>query len=222
MKKIAVLLLCIALLSACASAQTVYVTISDGQGQLVLAHEGYEVSDQDEDGVISIADALYIAHESAYPDGAAGFAAAQSDYGLSMAKLWGEENGGSYGYYVNHAAAASLSDAVQDGDHVQAFVYTDLTNWSDAYCYFDADTIDAAAGESVQIKLNLQSFDENWNPVAIAAEGAEILIDGEASGLFTDSEGAAAIKLDTAGAHLISAKSDGMTLVPPVCIVNVK
>lgn len=74
----------------------------------------------------------------------------------------------------------------------------------------------------MQIKLNLQSFDENWNPVAIAAEGAEIIIDGEASGLFTDAEGAASIKLDTAGAHLISAKSDSMTLVPPVCIVNVK
>lgn len=222
MKKIAVLLLCLALLSACAAAQTVYVTISDGQGQLVLAHEGYEVSDQDEDGVISIADALYIAHESACPDGASGFAAVQSDYGLSMTRLWGEENGGSYGYYVNHASANSLSDALQDGDHVQAFAYTDLTSWSDAYCYFDADAIEAAAGESVQIKLNLQSFDENWNPVAIAAEGAEIIIDGEASGLFTDEAGTVSISLEAPGTHLISAKSDSMTLVPPVCIATVK
>lgn len=48
-------------------------------------------------------------------------------------KLWGTENGGSYGYYVNNVSTWSLTDPVDEGDYVNAFVYTDLTTWFDTY-----------------------------------------------------------------------------------------
>ena len=76
----------------------VYVTIADGSGQLVLAQEAISVTDTDNDGVLTINDALYAAHEAKYDGGAAaGYASSVGQYGLAMDKLWGTENGGSYG-----------------------------------------------------------------------------------------------------------------------------
>ncbi|MBO7666544.1 MAG: hypothetical protein J6S70_03845, partial [Clostridia bacterium] len=93
--------------------------------------------DADADGVLTISDALYAAHEAAYEGGAAaGFAAATTEYGLSLTKLWGVENGGSYGYFVNDNSAMSLADPLSDGDEVVAFIYT-AADWSDAYSFFD-------------------------------------------------------------------------------------
>ena len=48
----------------------VYVSISDGDGNLVLAYEPITVSDADGDGTLSISDALYFAHEAKYEGGA--------------------------------------------------------------------------------------------------------------------------------------------------------
>ena len=123
-------------------------------GKLVLVLEKIDLSDADGDGTITINDALYLAHEAEFEGGAAaGYASEQSDYGLSLTKLWGCENGGSYGYYVNDASAMSLADPVKDGDRINAFVYTDLKTWSDKYCYFDKASVTAQSGESFSLVL---------------------------------------------------------------------
>ena len=212
MKKYAIAFLCALLalaLCGAAVAETVYVTIADGQGQLVMVNAAIDVTDVDADGALTINDALYAAHEAAYEGGAeAGYAAADAGYGLSISKLWGEENGGSYGYYLNDASAYSLLDPVADGDYLNAFVYTDLEAWSDLYCTFGYREVVADAGANIKLTLNMMTFDENWNPVSLPVEGAILTIDGEDS--------------DAAGDHLISARSDSAILVPPVCIVTVK
>lgn len=226
MKKYAIAFLCALLaLALCgvAVAETVYVTIADGQGQLVMVNAAIDVTDVDADGALTINDALYAAHEAAYEGGAeAGYAATDAGYGLSISKLWGEENGGSYGYYLNDASAYSLLDPVADGDYLNAFVYTDLEAWSDQYCTFGYREVLADAGANIKLTLNMMSFDVGWNPVSLPVEGAIITIDGADSEVVTDAEGMAQFTIEAAGEYLISARSDSAILVPPVCIVTVK
>lgn len=217
MKKI----LCIAmasllLLCACAAGESVYVSISNGEGELVMAREAVELSDADGDGALTINDALLIAHDQSFEGGSAeGYLAEDLGYGLSLSKLWGEENGGSYGYYIDNAAAVSLADPVADGSHVKAFVYSDLEAWSDVYCYFDKESV--SAGE-VELTLTALTYDADWNLVPAAVEGAVITVDGADSGVVTDANGVATLTLEE-GAAVVSAYSDSMTLVPPVCVV---
>jgi len=207
---------------------TVLVTIADANGALALVQAEVTVTDIDADGALTVNDALYCAHELYYEGGAAaGYAAAQSEYGLSLAKLWGTENGGSYGYYVNNAAAWSLVDPVADGDYVDAFVYTDLTAWSDAYCYFDVKEVryDGAPEQELkdELTLSMAGFDADWNPVTLPVAGATITVNGEKTAFVTDENGQVTISLPglESGKYVISAVSDTQTLVPPACVYTV-
>ena len=180
------------------------------------------MTDIDGDGALTINDALYAAHTTYYDGGAAGYGSAQSDWGLSMTKLWGIENGGSYGYYVDNASAMSLADPVSAGSYVAAFVYTDTAAFSDTYCYFDAQQItNGVVGGSVTLTLSAAGFDENFAPISYPVAGAEITIDGNGTGVYTDDNGVAVVPFSAAGVYTISAHSDSQTLVPPVCLVSV-
>ena len=225
MKKFLSLLLTVwMLVSLTASAEaapTVYVSISTDTGALVLAYAPVTVTDADGDGALTICDALMLAHAAHHPEGAAAFLAEQSEWGLSLYKLWGVENGGSYGYYLNDASAWSLVDPVKDGDHVKAYVFTDLTAFSDTYAYFTAPVAAAAVNSEITLTLNAAGYDEAWNPVTLPVAGATLTVNGEKTDVITDENGNAVLTLAEAGTYTISAVSDTMTLVPPVCIVTV-
>ena len=209
------LILCLTSAFAEADAKTVYVTISDGT--LELARVEVTLSDIDSDEKLTINDALYLAHELYYDGGAeAGYASAETQWGLSMAKLWGVENGGSYGYYVNNLSAYSLTDELNDGDSLVAYAYTDLIGWSDAYCYFDK--AETEAGE-VTLTLTMIGWDANFAPVEMPVAGATITIDGKSTEYVTGEDGSVVLTVNE-GASLISAVSDTLTLVPPVCVVK--
>lgn len=200
-----------------ADGTVVYVTITDSDGKTVLANEAVTVNDCDNDGVLTINDALYSAHEANYEGGAAaGYASADSEWGLSLTKLWGCENGGSYGYYVNNASAMSLSDEVKNNDHVNAFVYTDLVSYSDTYTFFSADTSDVDAGSEFTLTLTAYGWDGN-SPV----ENAVILVNGKKTDYHTGADGTVAMKLTEAGKYTISAECDGINMVAPVFTLNV-
>ena len=200
----------------------VYVTISDGTGALPLAQEKITVTDIDADGALTINDALFAAHDAKYDGGAeAGFASGETEYGLSLNKLWGVENGGSYGYYKNNESALSLSDTVADGDYINAYAFSDLTAWSDVYSWFDIDSAELDTGAEMALTLSYAGYDADWNPVTLFASDAVITINGEKTSFTTDSQGKAEIKFDEAGEYVISAVSDAQTLVPPVCKVTV-
>lgn len=196
-----------------AEAPVVYVTIANGE--LVAAQIEVELTDVDEDGALTIADALYLAHEAAFEGGAeAGFADAMGEYGLMLTKLWGVENGGSYGYYVNNEAAMGLADPLEDGDFVNAFVYTDTAAFSDTYAFFDE--FDALAGE-VTLTLYAAGYDANWAPVTNPVAGAVITVNGEKTEAVTDENGKATLTVQAG--DVVSAVSDSQPLVPPCCVI---
>ncbi len=205
-----------------ANSVNVSVTISDGTGTLPLAQQSVAVTDIDADGTITINDALVIAHNENYDGGAeAGYASGETEYGISLNKLWGVENGGSYGYCVNNTSAMSLMDEVKDGDYISAYAYSDLSAWSDAYCWFNVNTADASAGETLELTLSYAGYDPDWSPITLPVSGAVITVNGEQTELVTDKNGNVTISLDNAGEYLISAVSDMQTLVPPVCKATV-
>lgn len=212
----------IAFTAFAAEAADVYVTIFDGTGALPLAQEKITVTDVDSDGALTINDALYIAHDEYYNGGAeTGFASAETEYGVSLNKLWGVENGGAYGYYKNNVSALSLSDTIADGDHITAYAFSDLTAWSDVYSWFDIDAADLNAGAEMALALSYAGYDADWNPVTLFVSDAVITVNGEKTSLTTDSQGKVEITFDEVGEYVISAVSDSQTLVPPVCKVTV-
>lgn len=218
----AVLLMLTGCITAMAEAEgtNVQVTIIGADGSIVMAAKDIAVTDADSDGVLTIDDALYAAHEAAFDGGAAaGYATAMTDYGKSLTKLWGVENGGSYGYYVNDASAFSMDDTINDGDYICAYIYTDLETYSDTYSYFDVKSAAVEAGDELKLTLSYISFDENWDPVANALEGAVITVDGEATEAVTAADGSVTITAES-GEHIISATMDGMVLVSPVCVTT--
>ena len=200
----------------------VCVAVSNG-GVVELANRNVTVTDLDGDGKYTIDETLYAAHEQCYGGGAAaGYSSSQSDWGLSLTKLWGVANGGSYGYYHNDQMAMGLSDEVKDGDYLSAFIYGDTTGFSDKYSYFDVK--DAEIGEQGNITLTLTAvlFDENWAPYTEPVKNAKITIDTVDSTFVTDENGKVTLTLDVPGNHIISAHSDSMTLAAPVLTVFVK
>ena len=200
---------------------SVLVTVSDGD--LKLVQQEVIVSDDNDDGFFSIDEALRAAHDQYFEGGAeAGYASVDSDYGTSLAKLWGVENGGMYGYYVNSNMAMSLDDNVLDGDLIDAWVYQDTTGFSDKYTYFDKRSAEQNAGSELTLVLCGIEFDENYAPVSVPLANAEITINGEGTGIMTDEEGRADITLpDEEGSYLISASSADAIIVPPVSMAEV-
>lgn len=199
----------------------VYVTIADKDGKLAVAAEKVTVTDIDGDKALTINDTLYAAHEKFYEGGAAaGFGTELTEkYGLSLTKLWGEANGGSYGYMVNNASAWSMTDPVKTDDYVAAYVFTDTKTFADKYAYFDKFKADVCAG--FDLTLTKADYDAEWNPITVKIAGAEITVDGEPTGIFTDENGVASVSFKTDGKHIVSATAAGQVIVPPVCVAEV-
>ncbi len=144
------------------------------------------------------------------------------DYGLFIKKLWNIENGGSYGYMLNNNMAYSLTDEVKDGDVVYAYVYADAAGYSDAYSFFDVNSFADKGGEEVTLTLKYVSgYDaETYAPIFVALEGATVTVDGKATEVKTDANGAAKITLPKKSA-VISAEKEGTLIIPPVCVSTV-
>ena len=171
----------------------------------------------------TVDDALRAAHDAFYSGGAAaGYASENSQYGLSLTKLWGDTSG-AFGYYRNDAMAWSLEDPVIDGDRITAYIYSDTENYSDAYSYFDKHDVTAELGKDVVLTLMYHSgWDDNYAPVFSPLAGAKITVDGKESAFVTDEAGKATLTFSAAGRHIVSAVSSELTLVPPVCVVEVE
>lgn len=228
MKKIASCILALICLFSFAHAEVtleginVFVSITDDQNNLVLAYEPVFVTDQDNDGAYTIADALACAHAQKHENGAEAFAYTSTEYGLSLTLLWGVDNGGSYGYMVNDSNPMSLSDAVYEEDHIKAYCYTDLVAWTDTYSFFTFPYADAAVNEQIVAALMSAGYDSNWNPVTFSVSDAVIYVNGEESEFRTNENGLMTISFAEAGTYVLTAKCDHTNLVAPVCVINVK
>lgn len=201
----------------------VYVTIAT-EGEIRLAQEKVTVTDIDNDGVLTIHDALYVAHEVKYEGGAVtGYESYEGPYGLSLKKLWGHVSArGSFYMYVNNQATnIGLADYINDGDYINVFAFKDEEYCTDIYCYFDENEVATDAGANITLTLSGAGYDAAWNPIVVPVAGAMITVDGAETGVTTDVEGRATIQIAEGGNHVISAKSATQILVPPVCKASV-
>ena len=201
----------------------VYVTISDNNNKLVLTEEPIEVTDIDSDGKLTINDALYIAHEKFYEGGAAaGYKSSVGQWGLGLDKLWGVENGGSYGYYVNHIAANGLADIIANGAMLDAYTFPDPKNLDYYYSFFSLrNNADQDPGYEMENSLSYISFDSNWAPVTKPVAGAKITVNGKDTGVVTDENGSFKVTLTEPGKNVVSAVSDTVNIAPPSYVVNI-
>ncbi len=151
----------------------VSVTVSNA-GDVVVAQQTVTVTDHNDNGWFDVDDTLYAIHEKAYEGGAAaGYASSDTQYGMSITKLWGDTSG-SFGYWLDNASCWSLEDEVKEGGHVVAFVYADKTNYSDAYAKFDSFSYEAVNNKELSLTLETAGYDANWNTVFSGKAGAAI------------------------------------------------
>ena len=87
----------------------VYMTVYCEQKGIVECRDTFTVgvTDKDNDGVITVNDALCATHDEYRTKEAKGdYATEETEDGLKITKLWGVE-GGNYGFYVNHTPQIS-------------------------------------------------------------------------------------------------------------------
>lgn len=201
---------------------TVNISVTS-KGENVVARQDLAVKDADTDGSITVKDAIICAHTAFYEGGAeAGFAVEKTTYGDSIVKLWGVENGYSYGFYIDNQMAMSLTDPISEGQLVDVFSYVDAEGASDQYTWFDAPLYTGKGeDETYTATLNGLAFDENWTPVTVPVAGAVLTVDGTETEFVTDENGQVTFKAP-AGDHILSAKTADKLIVPPTAEVQVK
>ena len=193
----------------------VHVSIVDAGGKAVLACQELPLRDADGDGELTVRDALLVAYD-AQSDGSvqAEYAPEQAEDGRIEAMFFGESDD-RIEIYVNHASVRDLFSPIADGDLLYAFV---CGNSDDAlYCYFDVSHASVGGGESLTLSLIAADPEEEGLPVA----GAVIQIDGKDTAFRTDEDGKVTLQFDGSGSCVVSARKEGVTLVPPVCAVSV-
>jgi len=148
-----------------------------------------------------------------------GFMVEETEFGPSIAKLWGSENGYFYGYYVNNTKADGLLDCLCSGDSLYAFGFADLINWSDVYSYIDGEVVFAEDGSDIyKGKVCVVIFNENGEAEHMPLAGASVLMNGEVlDGLFSDENGEFSVPLLSSGEYNITVVSSDYVLIPPVC-----
>ena len=196
----------------------IYVTVANADGTLVLAQAAIPLRDADGDGALTVHDALLCAHDAGYAGGAsAGYAAEQTEGGLSATLLWGAPTDG-YGCYINHVPTDDLLSPVQEEDQVYAFVSADPEI---LYCYFDVSRASVAGEEPLTLTLASVGYDGDGEVIVSPVADAVIRIDGKNTAFSTDAEGRVTLQFDGSGSCVISAWKDGVALMPPVCTVAV-
>lgn len=227
-----VLVMCLPFISAmsiraaAADSITTYVTLSNA-GTIVtgsntdhtlVAQAPVTVTDQNNNGKYDIDDVLYCLHEQYYSGAAnAGYATSTGTYGLGITKLWGDTSG-AYGYWQNNSSAWSLTDTVQNGDYITAFIYADHTGWSDAYAAFTSETSSGTVGTA--LSLTLQTY--NWSSSGFENyPAADISVIGLSITGTTDSNGQVSLTFPSAGTYYVTATKSDNSIVPAVCKVTI-
>lgn len=199
-------------------AMDVYVTVSDENGALVLAKEPVHATDVDGDGVLTVNDALLAAHDAYCKDGYY----ASDKYGdLEITMLWGVSDR-AYGVFNNGGYVWRLTEYLADDDHIQAFIYTDSENLSDAFSYFSRDELTFENGKE-SLTLYAYTVTEDNNLLSLPSAGAIITVNGKDTGIKTDKNGNFSISPDDliiGEKNVISARSDRELIVPPVLVVT--
>ena len=200
---------------------SVYVSVS-AQGVPALTKDGKPAAalEVKVPGGSTVEDAIIAAHKAYCPAGADGWEKAESDWGMSMVKIWGSYDGVG-AYYVNGEMpwVQSWELTAQDGDAVDLVLYG--PDWSDSYARFDKRTADVEAGKKLTLTLTSDVFDENWVAQPAALAGATVkTTDGKVLGT-TDKDGKVTVSFAAAGLYYITATSADAVITAPICVVSV-
>ena len=215
-----------------------YITISK-YGEIVKDKNGEYVAEAEVTltgkSSYTLDDAFKEAHELYYEGGAeAGYAAADSEWGLSVTKVWGDTSG-KFGYQMNLAAVSvwGPTQAVNDGDYIDLAVYENYYPDTESYAKFDAYK-KSVTGDKTELTLLESYYGENWETLFKPCENAEIFVNGTKTDILTDENGKCALAFDESGEYIISAKktktlknavteeeSTVNALTAPVCVVSV-
>ena len=175
--------------------------------------------DEDGDGAITISDALYVAHKIYCSAGVSGYAAVESEFGISLVKLWGDESG-NFGYYLNHQPAMSLADTIKEGDVISACIYEGVYPNMESYAYFDKDSAVVSEGGSITLTLMKLGYDENFNAVSSPVANAKLTVDAAPWGDYTtDANGKVTFTPEWTAEMIVSAIGENEEIIMPVCRV---
>ena len=175
--------------------------------------------DEDGDGAITISDALYVAHKIYCSAGVSGYAAEETEFGLSLVKLWGDESG-NFGYYLNHQPAMSLADTIKEGDVISACIYEGVYPNMESYAYFDKDSAVVSEGGSITLTLMKLGYDENFNAVSSPVANAKLTVDAAPWGDYTtDENGKVTFTPEWTAEMIVSAIGENEEIIMPVCRV---
>lgn len=221
---------------------TVNVTISKdgsivtGKGNQPVANVPVKLSGK---AAYTIDDALKAVHTSCYV-GENGYATADSQYGFSLTKLWGDTSG-KFGYQVIDAngtidSVMGLSHTLTDGDSIDAYINQSTYPDNEGHAVFDKRTASVTVGSSLELGLTyVTSYDtETYAPIYEACADATLTIDGAASTdsenteVKTDENGKAILTFGTPGIYVVSAtktktvsEATVTAITAPVCVVTV-
>lgn len=199
-------------------AMNISMTISDENGDLVLTKAPVSVKDEDGDGVLTVNDALIAAHNT-YCEG--GYRYKNSSGKPEITSLWGASDL-AYGVFNNGGNVWMLNEYIADDDHIQAYVYTDSENLTDAFSYFSKENLTFENGKET-LTLYAYGITVDGNLLSQPVAGAAIIINGKETKIKTDKEGKftlSASDLLMGEKNVISARSDRERIVPPVLVVT--
>ena len=189
---------------------TAYITIS-AEGEIVRGTNGDYVAEKPVELTgkenYTLDDLFRKAHELYYDGGAdAGYATADSEWGLSVTKVWGDTSG-KFGYQINAGAVyvGGPTQAVEDGDYIDLCIYENFYPETEAYAKFDAYT-KAVSEDTAELTLYESYYGQNWETLFKASEGAEIWINGEKTGILTDENGKCDLIFEKSGTYVVTAK----------------
>lgn len=224
---------------------TVYVTISD-KGVLAadkngepMGYRAVSVADRDNDGKLTVSDALIAAHTEYSINGT-------EDYGISYgyaSKLWGKTTSNLLAF-VNNAGVSTSWDkkTISDGDSIVASINKDSLYYADWYTYFDAAVKEVRP--ETEFTLTLKGFQGMAGGTAEAVSGVSVGLwkDGAFSSVddgVTDAAGQVRLSFADSGTYYVTASGtvrDEVTdynsypyetleadcpIIAPVCVVTI-
>lgn len=194
--------------SASAAEQTADIHISITMDSEVLDTD-LNVQDQDGDGKLTYEDALYAAHEQFYPGGAA------AGYGDGL--IWGRQCSGGYTLYNQDELPLDTTLPytgrleIRDGDTMNwsaQYIMPEMYLFGSEYLsdHFMEDTVPSGTEIDVYVDHMIPTEREPGK-----AEGIELLVDGQRTGIRTAADGKAALKITEPGKHKVTADLSHLT-----------
>ncbi|MBQ9227687.1 MAG: N-acetylmuramoyl-L-alanine amidase family protein [Eubacterium sp.] len=148
-------------------------------------------------------------------------------YGYPMFKSVFGESTNALGYRVNGGMPSSPNEAISNGDIVEFYFYQDDYFYSDKYTFFDKREAGTVPGGTVTLTLNVEDYDEDWNPVTVPV--ADMLVTDEWGNELgvTDENGQVTLSYDAVGTYGVTAVGmyendyDEYDIFAPWCTVQV-